>query len=295
MTHLRLRSRPPRPPRRPPGRRCRRTPPPRRWTWTASRAPARSRPPGAPTPPARPGRPGCPTRRACSRSSAATVCRLFFTRWWISRMVASLVISSRSRRRTSVMSRTSTSAPIGTPAGHQRQRPGEHGRAARLDLLAGRRLAAQRGRIRSAASPPSSGSSASRLVSAARSSPTRWAASPSRRYADCAFGAGVGDLAAGVQPDQPVADPGRAGRLARVPGRREGAVGHHLGQVVGGGQVVQLQLAGGTRGGQVGVPADHRDHAPARRRPAAAPGSPRAGRACRRTRPGRPPARSGPG
>ncbi len=60
---------------------------------------------------------GMPTRRACRRSRAATVCRLFFTRWWISRMVASLVISARSRRRTSVMSRTSTSAPIGTPAG----------------------------------------------------------------------------------------------------------------------------------------------------------------------------------
>ena len=40
----------------------------------------------------------------------------------------------------------------------------------------------------SAASLPSSGSSASRPDSAARSSPTRWAAKPSRRYADCAFG-----------------------------------------------------------------------------------------------------------
>ena len=40
---------------------------------------------------------GDSTRRACSRSSAATVCRLFFTRWWISRMVASLLSSCRSR------------------------------------------------------------------------------------------------------------------------------------------------------------------------------------------------------
>ena len=56
-------------------------------------------------------------RRACSRSRAATVCRLFFTRWWISRMVASLVTSSRSRLRRSVTSRTSTSAPISRPCG----------------------------------------------------------------------------------------------------------------------------------------------------------------------------------
>ncbi len=56
-------------------------------------------------------------RRDCSRSSAATVCRLFFTRWWISRMVASLVINSRSRRRSSVTSRQSTREPVGVPLG----------------------------------------------------------------------------------------------------------------------------------------------------------------------------------
>ena len=56
-------------------------------------------------------------RRAWRRSSAATVWRLFFTRWWISRMVASLVTSSRSRRRRSLTSRTSTSAPIRVPCG----------------------------------------------------------------------------------------------------------------------------------------------------------------------------------
>ncbi len=37
---------------------------------------------------------GTDVRRACSRSSAATVCRLFFTRWWISRIVASLLMSA---------------------------------------------------------------------------------------------------------------------------------------------------------------------------------------------------------
>ena len=54
-------------------------------------------------------------RRACRRSSAATVCRLFFTRWWISRMVASLDIRARSRRLTSVTSRISTAAPALAP------------------------------------------------------------------------------------------------------------------------------------------------------------------------------------
>ena len=52
-----------------------------------------------------------PLRRACMRSSEAMVCRLFLTRWWTSRMVASLTPSSRSRRRASVRSSTSTSAP----------------------------------------------------------------------------------------------------------------------------------------------------------------------------------------
>ncbi|CAM5651393.1 hypothetical protein STENM327S_03155 [Streptomyces tendae] len=56
-------------------------------------------------------------RRACSRNRAATVWRLFFTRWWISRMVASLVINSRSRRRSSVTSLRSTSEPMRVPLG----------------------------------------------------------------------------------------------------------------------------------------------------------------------------------
>ena len=48
-------------------------------------------------------------RRACMRSSEAMVCRLFLTRWWTSRIVASLTVSSRSRRRASVRSSTRTS------------------------------------------------------------------------------------------------------------------------------------------------------------------------------------------
>ncbi len=85
-------------------------------------------------------------RRACSRSSAATVCRLFFTRWWISRIVASLDSSARSRRLTSVTSRISTAAPDGVAVHHQRQRAQQHRRAAGVDLhphagAAGQRVA----------------------------------------------------------------------------------------------------------------------------------------------------------
>ncbi len=98
------------------GRARRRSRPSRRAPPRASRAPARSWRPGA-RPPAGPSRPSPDgMRRACRRSSAATVCRLFLTRWWISRIVASLVSSSRSRRRSSVTSRSSTSAPMRCPA-----------------------------------------------------------------------------------------------------------------------------------------------------------------------------------
>jgi len=58
---------------------------------------------------------GDPLRRAWSRSSAETVWRLFFTRWWISRIVASFVISSRSRSRSSETSRTRIRAPFFLP------------------------------------------------------------------------------------------------------------------------------------------------------------------------------------
>ena len=54
-------------------------------------------------------------RRAWIRSSDATVCRLFFTRWWISRIVASLVSNSCSWCRSSVTSRHSTMAPTRSP------------------------------------------------------------------------------------------------------------------------------------------------------------------------------------
>ena len=55
-------------------------------------------------------------RRDCRRSSADTVCRLFFTRWCISRMSASRLSSSRSRRRISDTSRPRMTAPVRLPS-----------------------------------------------------------------------------------------------------------------------------------------------------------------------------------
>src|SRR5579884_2268092 len=69
-------------------------------------------------------------RRACKRSREAMVCRLFLTRWWISRIIADLILSSCSFRTSSVMSWMAISAPAGwaaqaappAPAGRLRQR-----------------------------------------------------------------------------------------------------------------------------------------------------------------------------
>ena len=69
---------------------------------------------------------GDESRRPCSRSSDEIVCRLFFTRWWISRIVASLESSSRSRRRSSEMSRMSTTAPDTAPLSSMRDAADQH-------------------------------------------------------------------------------------------------------------------------------------------------------------------------
>ena len=58
--------------------------------------------------------------RAWRRRRDEIVWRLFFTRWWTSRMVASLVSSSRSRRRRSVTSRTRIAAPVSSPRRDER-------------------------------------------------------------------------------------------------------------------------------------------------------------------------------
>ena len=105
---------------------------------------------------------GDSSRRPWRRSSDEIVCRLFFTRWWISRIVASLDSSSRSRRRSSEMSRRSTTAPVTVAVGEQRdaaQHDGDLGAA--LDLPGDRHRrrrrpagsASRRGRARRGACP----------------------------------------------------------------------------------------------------------------------------------------------
>ncbi len=74
-------------------------------------------------------------------------------------------------------------------------------------------------------------------------------------------GAGVGDHAVRVEPDQAVADPGRGVHVGLLhPGVGEGAGGDHLGQVGGALQIGELQPAGGADGQQVGVAGDHPEH-----------------------------------
>ncbi len=63
-----------------------------------------------------------PVRRACRRSSAAIVCRLFFTRWWISWIIAVLILSSCSLRSSSVTSSIATIAPVGSHGAAQAAR-----------------------------------------------------------------------------------------------------------------------------------------------------------------------------
>ena len=175
-----------------PGRRSRRSRPPRPSRHaTASRAPARSSATRrTDSSSARPAPRATPTRRACSRSSAATVCRLFFTRWWISRMVASLLdqlpvpaahlgdVAAPAPARRSARRPAAAGAPAGCTVAPRASTSVRAGASPRSAVDTARRP----GRS------PSSGSSASRPVTSARSSPTRSPARPSRRYADSAFG-----------------------------------------------------------------------------------------------------------
>ena len=143
----------------------------------------------------------------------------------------------------------------------QRQRPLQHGRAAGLDLLAGRGVAAQR-RL----DPLAGVAARQRVVGEPAGHRGQVLADEVRGQAEAAVRrlgvrARVGDPAAARRAGSARRRPGA--RWSSRPawrGGRERAVGHHLGQVVGAGQVVHLQLARGTGGGEVGVAADDRDH-----------------------------------
>ena len=203
---------------------------------------------------------GASIRRACSRSSAATVCRLFFTRWWISRIVASLVTSSRSRRRRSVTSRTQHERADRLVQGPQRDGADDQGHVVGAQLGV-------------AVDPAAEDRRHGLLVRAAplrhqvagdvgQHQPLEVAGEPEPAEHRERVGAGVGDPAGGVDPHEPVAHPRRVGVVAALPGRREVAVGDHLGQVGGRLQVGQLEPAGGADAEQVGVARDDRDDPP---------------------------------
>ena len=188
---------------------------------------------------------GSVMRRACSRSSAATVCRLFFTRWWISRIVASLPMSCRSRRRSSVTSRTSTRAPRRCPAGTSGiARSSTVAPCASTSLSRG---SAKRSAAASAADARGS-SSAADEVSRATVRP-EVLAEQVPGHAEPAVGrqrvgARVDDVAGAVEPQQAVAD---ARRVLRVDLARdrvgERALRDHLQQLARAGQVRELERA----------------------------------------------------
>ena len=146
-------------------------------------------------------------RRACSRSSAATVCRLFFTRWWISRMVASLDSSARSRRLTSVTSRISTAAPTALPCTTKAACAAARPRPRRRPPCAcSTRRPASRGHVgqllrleRVADQRPGDGDQVVALEFGRQAHPV---------IGRDRVGAGEGDLAGLVEADEPVADAG---------------------------------------------------------------------------------------
>ena len=161
---------------------------------------------------------GDATRRDCSRSSAATVCRLFFTRWWISRIVASLV-----------MQLALPPAQLGDVAAQQ------HGADALAAL--GQRHRPQRQRdprastsVRHGARPMSTSGIDSSTVPGCSSSRRSHSTSELPDQVTQATRAGgarqrvrarVRDLALGVEADQPVAR--RAGRRGAGPSARRRA------------------------------------------------------------------------
>ena len=187
-------------------------------SWTTAIAPTRRTASSSATRPS-----GTSIRRACSRSRAATVWRLFFTRWWISRMVASLVTSSRSRRRRSVTSRSSTSPPVCSPVGLS-------GIERRISVAW---CVAELGVARH----PAAEHGADRLLVGAHPGRHQLAGLPGQRGAAevagqpelavdrLRVGAGVGHVPLGVHADEPVADARGVGVVGALPREREGSRG----------------------------------------------------------------------
>ena len=173
-------------------------------------------------------------------------------------MVASFVSSARSRRRTSVTSRTSTSAPASPPGG----RSG----SARTNIVADTPSTSMGSgnRPASAAEDPGRGRLPRHPVGRRTAGELgEVGAGQVAGHADPPVGrqrvrAGVGDPPAAVQPDEPVTDPGaHLGVLQLL--RGEGAGRDHEAEVGGDVEVGELQRRRRPRDRQVGVLRQHRD------------------------------------
>ena len=125
---------------------------------------------------------GDANRRPCRRSSDEIVCRLFFTRWWISRIVASFESSRRSRRRSSDTSRVSTTAPDDGAVVDQRDAADEHATRRRCPSISSVTGRADR---RTPCAPARRRDPARRSAGPRRWRGRRSGAAPTRRWATC--------------------------------------------------------------------------------------------------------------
>ena len=171
-------------------------------------------------------------------------------------MVASLVISSRSRRRTSVTSRTRMMAPVLVP-------PTIIGIARSWTTEPFPSTSAAPG-ARPAATTISDSFSGSSGATQPGGDHGQLRADEVGGQAEAPVGglgvrAGVGDPAGPAQAQQPVAHPRRPDQQGRLAGERERPLGHHPGQVICALHVGELEPAGGAGRVQVGAPLDHGD------------------------------------
>ncbi len=190
---------------------------------------------------------------------AATVCRLFFTRWWISRMVASLPISARSRRRRSVTSWRKTIAPVRTPS-RTRGIPRSSTTAVAFSTSARPAAAPRRHHRQRLVHGPMAMRQPHGQLGEGRADHVRRQAEPPQRAHR--VGARIGHRAIRCEPHDPVPDTGGLGGLGAGLRHRELPVHHHGEQVVRGGQVDLLELTGHPRRPR-GVPGEHADDLPA--------------------------------
>ena len=202
-------------------------------------------------------------RRPCRRSSDEIVCRLFFTRWWISRIVASFDSSSRSRRRSSETSRGEHDRAGHRAVVDQRDAADEHGHVGLpLELLGDRRRDRERRLARGCRRGPSS---PKRSPSALAWTPMRWSADTP-----------LGDVYS-TRPDasrritpSPTRGASSVSASSRV--EREVAGRDHAGEAVEDVDVGALELAGLAAERRRRLPGEHPDHlAPAAHRDAQHP------------------------